>query len=88
MYTSSPDEEKRLERFRPTRNEKISLNILLSDPNFDTEENEYRDEYYERIAYANSALPLEFPMENRSRPHIYSMGQLIQNRPAGGSRPT
>src|SRR6476620_9958847 len=31
------------------------------DPDPDTDENEYREEYYERIAYANEHTPPAFP---------------------------
>ncbi|MBK6724463.1 MAG: GWxTD domain-containing protein [Acidobacteria bacterium] len=58
------------------------------DPNPDTEENEYREEYYERIAYANEHFASGIPrMENRPRPCLYRMGQAgtpIESRPSGG----
>lgn len=58
------------------------------DPNPDTEENEYRDEYYERIAYANEHFATGIPGWKTDRGRIYiSRGKpdSIESHPAGGS---
>ena len=57
------------------------------DPNPDTEENEYREEYYERIAYANEHFASGIPgLEDRPRPHLYRMGQAGLDRIASVRR--
>jgi GWxTD domain-containing protein len=58
------------------------------DPNPDTEENEYRDEYYERIAYANEKFSNGIPGWKTDRGRIYiSRGKpdSIESHPSGGS---
>jgi GWxTD domain-containing protein len=57
------------------------------DPNPDTEENEYREEYYERIAYANEHFTSGIPGWKTDRGRIYiTFGKpdSIESRPAGG----
>lgn len=63
------------------------------DPNPDTEENEYREEYYERIAYANERFASGIPgwMTDRGRVYItWGKPDSIDSRPSGGAydRPT
>ncbi len=57
------------------------------DPNPDTEENEYREEYYERIAYANEHYASGIPGWKTDRGRIYiAFGKPdgIESHPSGG----
>ena len=63
------------------------------DPDPDTEENEYREEYYERIAYANEHFTSGIPGWKSDRGRVYiAWGKPdgIESHPSGGSynRPT
>ncbi len=58
------------------------------DPNPDTEENEYREEYYERIAYANEHYASGIPGWKTDRGRVYiAWGKPdgIESHPSGGS---
>lgn len=58
------------------------------DPNPDTEENEYRDEYYERIAYTNEKFTSGIPgwMTDRGRTYIaWGKPDSVEAHPSGGS---
>jgi GWxTD domain-containing protein len=58
------------------------------DPNPDTEENEYREEYYERIAYANQHFTSGIPgwKTDRGRTYIaWGKPDSIESHPAGGN---
>ncbi|MFN0140095.1 MAG: GWxTD domain-containing protein [Pyrinomonadaceae bacterium] len=58
------------------------------DPNPDTEENEYREEYYERIAYANEHFTSGIPGWKTDRGRIYiahGKPDSIESHPSGGS---
>ncbi len=58
------------------------------DPNPDTEENEYREEYYERIAYANEHFASGIPGSKTDRGRIYirwGKPDSVEARPSGGS---
>ncbi len=58
------------------------------DPNPDTEENEYRDEYYERIAYANEHFTSGIPGWKTDRGRIYitwGKPDSVEAHPSGGS---
>ncbi len=86
-----------------TREEKRAFNALKTDeerenfieqfwrrrdPNPDTEENEYREEYYERIAYANENFASGIPGWKTDRGKIYiAWGKPdgIESHPSGGS---
>lgn len=60
----------------------------LRDPDPDTEENEYREEYYERIAYANQHFTSGVPgwKTDRGRTYIrWGKPDSIESRPAGGA---
>ena len=60
----------------------------LRDPNPDTEENEYREEYYERIAYANEHFASGIPGWKTDRGRIYitwGKPDSIESHPSGGS---
>lgn len=63
------------------------------DPNPDTEENEYREEYYERIAYANEHFTSGIAGWRTDRGRVYiahGKPDSIESHPSGGSyhRPT
>ena len=58
------------------------------DPDPDTEENEFREEYYERIAYANENFSSGIPGWKTDRGRIYirwGKPDSIESRPSGGS---
>jgi GWxTD domain-containing protein len=58
------------------------------DPNPDTEENEYREEYYERIAYANEHYASGIPGWKTDRGRIYiawGKPDEIESHPTGGA---
>lgn len=58
------------------------------DPNPDTEENEYREEYYERIAYANEHYASGIPGWKTDRGKIYiahGKPDSVESHPSGGS---
>ena len=58
------------------------------DPNPDTEENEYREEYYERIAYANQHFTSGIPGWKTDRGRIYiawGKPDSIESHPSGGA---
>src|SRR6476660_735238 len=58
------------------------------DPDPDTDENEYREEYYERIAYANEHYASGIPgwKSDRGRIYIvYGKPDEIETHPAGGA---
>jgi GWxTD domain-containing protein len=58
------------------------------DPDPDTDENEYREEYYERIAYANEHFTSGIPGWKTDRGRIYiTFGKpdSVESHPTGGS---
>ncbi len=58
------------------------------DPNPDTEENEYREEYYERIAYANEHFASGIPgwMTDRGKIYItWGKPDSVESHPSGGA---
>ncbi len=66
---------------------------LRRDPDPDTDSNEYREEYYTRIAYANEKFTSGIPGWKTDRGRIYIMfgkPDQIESHPSGGSydRPT
>ena len=57
------------------------------DPNPDTEENEFREEYYERIAYANEHYTSGIPGWKTDRGRIYitwGKPDEVESHPSGG----
>ncbi len=61
---------------------------LRRDPNPDTEENEYREEHYRRIAYANERFSSGIPGWKTDRGRIYIMfgpPDSIESHPSGGT---
>src|SRR5688572_32984462 len=58
------------------------------DPDPDTEENEYREEYYERIAYANEKFASGIPGWRTDRGRVYiawGKPDSIETHPTGGA---
>jgi GWxTD domain-containing protein len=58
------------------------------DPDPDTEENEYREEYYERIAYANERFTSGIPGWKTDRGRIYiawGKPDSVESHPSGGA---
>src|SRR3954451_13793791 len=58
------------------------------DPNPDTEENEFREQYYERIAYANEHYTSGIPGWKTDRGRIYitwGKPDEVESHPSGGS---
>jgi len=58
------------------------------DPTPDTEENEYKEEHYQRIAYANEHFAAGIPGWKSDRGRIYIMygkADEIESHPSGGS---
>ena len=58
------------------------------DPNPDTEENEYRDEYYERVAFVNEHFGSGIPGVKTDRGRIYlkfGKPDEVESHPAGGA---
>ena len=58
------------------------------DPDPDTEENEYREEYYERIAYANEKFASGIPGWKTDRGRIYiawGKPDSVESHPSGGA---
>lgn len=86
-----------------TKDEKRAFNALTTDderenfienfwrrrdPNPDTEENEYREEYYERIAYANEHFTSGIPGWRTDRGRIYiawGKPDSVEAHPSGGA---
>ena len=61
---------------------------LRRNPNSDSPENEFREEHYRRIAYANEHFPAGKPGWKTDRGHIYiSFGKpdSIESHPSGGN---
>jgi GWxTD domain-containing protein len=61
---------------------------LRRDPDPDTDTNEYREEYYQRIAYANEHYTSGIPGWKTDRGRIYIMfgkADQIESHPSGGS---
>jgi GWxTD domain-containing protein len=58
------------------------------DPNPDTEENEFREEYYERIAYANEHFASGIPGWRTDRGRVYitwGKPDSVETHPSGGA---
>jgi GWxTD domain-containing protein len=85
------EEEKKAYKLLKTDEERenfIARFWWIRDPNPDTEENEYRLEYYERVAYANENFTSGKAgwMTDRGRIYIaWGKPDSIESRPMGGS---
>lgn len=90
------DEEKKVFKALKTDDEReqfIEQFWLRRDPDPDTDVNEYREEYYQRIAYANENFASGIPGWKTDRGRIYIMfgkPDEKESHPSGGSydRPT
>jgi GWxTD domain-containing protein len=90
------DEERKTFRSLKTDDEReqfIEQFWLRRDPDPDTDTNEYREEYYQRIAYANEKFTSGIPGWKTDRGRIYIMfgkADQVESHPSGGSydRPT
>ncbi|HSK71185.1 MAG TPA: GWxTD domain-containing protein, partial [Pyrinomonadaceae bacterium] len=89
-YIITPEEKK---AFKELKNDEERENFIENfwrrrDPNPDTEENEFREEFYERIAYANEHFASGIPGWKTDRGRIYiawGKPDSIESHPAGGS---
>ena len=89
-YIITPEERK---AFKALQTDEERENFIENfwrrrDPNPDTEENEYREEYYERIAYANEHFTSGIPgwKTDRGRTYItWGKPDSIESHPSGGS---
>ena len=89
-YIITGDEKKAFKQLTTDEErEKFIENFWLRrDPDPDTEENEYREEYYERIAYANEHFTSGIPgwKTDRGRTYIaWGKPDGIESHPSGGS---
>jgi GWxTD domain-containing protein len=89
-YIITGDEKKAFKKLATDEErEKFIENFWFRrDPDPDTEENEYREEYYERIAYANEHFTSGIPgwKTDRGRIYIaYGKPDSIESHPSGGS---
>src|SRR5438874_3146871 len=60
----------------------------LRDPDSDTQENEYREEYYERVAYVNQHFTSGIPGYKTDRGRIYlkyGKPNEVESHPSGGT---
>ncbi len=89
-YIITPEEKK---AFNALKTDEERENFIENfwrrrDPNPDTEENEFREEYYERIAYANEHFASGIPgwMTDRGRIYItWGKPDSVESHPSGGS---
>jgi GWxTD domain-containing protein len=89
-YILTPAEEKAFLALKTDdeRENFIAIFWRNRDPNPETVENEYRDEYYERIAYANEHFASGIPGWKTDRGRIYitwGKPDSIESRPSGGT---
>ncbi|MBK7707582.1 MAG: GWxTD domain-containing protein [Acidobacteria bacterium] len=89
-YLITPEEKR---AFKQLKTDEERENFIENfwrrrDPNPDTEENEFREEYYERIAYANEHYASGIPgwMTDRGRTYItWGKPDSVESHPAGGA---
>jgi GWxTD domain-containing protein len=89
-YIITDDERKAFKKLQTDeeREQFIEQFWRRRDPDPDTDENEYREEYYERIAYANEHFASGIPgwKTDRGRIYIrYGKADEIESHPSGGS---
>ena len=89
-YIITKDEKKAFEQLKTDEERENFIATFWSrrDPNPDTEENEYREEYYERIAYANEHFASGIPGWRTDRGRIYitwGKPDSVESHPTGGS---
>lgn len=88
-YIITPEERAAFKKLQTDeeREEFIEQFWLRRDPDPDTPENEYREEYYRRIAYANEKFTSGIPGWKTDRGRIYitwGPPDSVESRPAGG----
>ena len=85
------DDEKKAFKALATDEERenfIEMFWRRRDPNPDTEDNEFREEYYERIAYANQHFTSGMPGWKSDRGRVYiahGKPDSIESHPSGGT---
>lgn len=89
-YIITPEEKKAFKQLKTDeeRENFIANFWLRRDPNPDTEENEFREEYYERIAYANENYTSGIPGWRTDRGRIYitwGKPDSVESHPSGGT---
>ncbi|HKC66527.1 MAG TPA: GWxTD domain-containing protein [Pyrinomonadaceae bacterium] len=89
-YIITPQERAAYKKLRTNeeRENFIELFWRRRDPDPDTDENEFREEYYERIAYANEHYTSGIPGWKTDRGRIYitwGKPDEIESHPSGGS---
>jgi GWxTD domain-containing protein len=89
-YIITPQERDAFKKLKTNeeREQFIELFWRRRDPDPDTDENEYREEYYERIAYANEHFASGVPGWKTDRGRIYIMygkADEVETHPMGGS---
>lgn len=89
-YIITPDEKRAFNALKTNeeRENFIANFWARRDPNPDTEENEFKEEYFERIAYANEHYASGIPGWKTDRGRIYiTWGKPdgIESHPSGGS---
>jgi GWxTD domain-containing protein len=90
VYIITDDERKTFSRLETDeeRQQFIEQFWLRRDPTPDTEENEYREEHYRRIAYANERFASGIPgwKTDRGRIYIqYGPADEVEEHPSGGT---
>lgn len=89
-YIITPQERAAYKKLKTNeeREQFIELFWRRRDPDPDTDENEYREEYYERIAYANEHYTSGIPGWKTDRGRIYIMygkPDELETHPSGGN---
>ncbi len=85
----TPAEQRAFEKLKTNEERERFIQIFWNDrdPSPDTEENEYRDEHYQRIAYANEHFSSGKPgwMTDRGRIYVrFGKPDEVESYPAGG----
>jgi GWxTD domain-containing protein len=88
-YIITEDERSAFKKLKTNeeREQFIEMFWRRRDPDPDTDENEYREEYYERIAYANEHFASGVPGWKTDRGRIYIMfgkADEVESHPMGG----
>lgn len=89
-YIITPEEKKAFDALKTDEERENFIENFWRrrDPNPDTEENEYRDEYYERIAYANEHYASGIPGWKTDRGRVYiawGKPDSVESHPSGGA---
>ena len=85
----TPDERRAFEKLTTNQEREEFIKIFwgVRDPDPDTQENEYREQHYERIAYANEHFTSGKPgwMTDRGRIYVkFGKPDQIESHPTGG----